>query len=389
MIDDKPQSHCLRVVGAMSGTSLDGIDWAIVDTDGEAIYGFGPTGYVPYHAHEQAVFRAALGQWRGAAVDAAAQLTTALHRTVLAGAIGTHSPIDLVGIHGQTLAHDPQAGRTLQVGDGQVWADAFQLPVAWDFRSADVAAGGEGAPLAPFFHFACVKWFGAQAQDAQAQDVLAQDVLAPVVILNLGGVANITWVDPTHRQPDADGALLAFDTGPANAPLNDMMLTRRNAPFDQDGQLAAQGRVDESTVQDFLTQPYFLRSAPKSLDRDSFADIQTRVAHLSDADAAATLLAISAAAVAQGVALCPRPPVQVLVTGGGRLNPTMMAQLSTRLACPVQRIEAVGLNGDMLEAQAFAFLAARVARGLPISAPMTTGVNKALCGGRLSRPVAG
>ena len=278
---------------------------------------------------------------------------------------------DLVGFHGQTLAHEPRGRGTLQVGDGAVLAGASGLPVVWDFCSDDVAMGGEGAPLAPFFHFACARWIGADA---------------PLVFLNLGGVANLTFVDPSRDGPGQDGALLAFDTGPASAPLNDLMQARLGLPMDKDGAWAARGQVENGALELFLAEPYFSRMPPKSLDRNDFAEMIGLVHELDDADAAATLTAMCAAGVARGMEHCPTPPGRVLVTGGGRHNPVLMQMLTVSLDCPVMPVEAVGLDGDMLEAQAFAYLAVRVARGLPTSCPGTTGVRALVGGGVLSLP---
>jgi anhydro-N-acetylmuramic acid kinase len=277
----------------------------------------------------------------------------------------------LVGFHGQTFAHDPQGKGTHQAGDGAVLAAVLNRPVIWDFRSSDVEMGGQGAPLAPFYHFALAKWMQADA---------------PLAILNLGGVGNMTWIDPNHEKPDAAGALLAFDTGPANAPLNDLMQLRKGQPYDKDGALAAVGQVDEAIVTAFLNQAYFHKIPPKSLDRDAFADLTKAVIPLSDADAAATLTAAIAMSVAKGLEHCPTPPAIILVAGGGRHNPTLMAMLKTSLSCKVLPIEDKGLDGDMLEAQAFAYLAVRVLRGLPTSCSGTTGVRAAISGGTLSKP---
>ncbi|MHC0053937.1 anhydro-N-acetylmuramic acid kinase [Actibacterium sp. D379-3] len=358
----------MRALGAMSGTSLDGVDAAVVETDGKTISGFGERAYRPYTAPERAAIAAALGRWPDdAGVAAAAEVVETAHAALLAGFDG----IDLVGFHGQTLAHEPRGRGTHQVGDGGVLAEVLGWPVVWDFRSTDVEMGGEGAPLAPFFHFACARWIGARA---------------PLVFVNLGGVGNLTWVDPSLPAPEAMGALLAFDTGPANAPLNDLMRARRGLEFDEDAALAAQGMVAEDVVQSFLAHPWFLKMPPKSLDRDAFPDLPGRVADLSDADAAATLTAIAAACVARGLEHCPEPPARLLVTGGGRKNPLMMEMLIERCGVPAVQVEEVGLDGDMLEAQAFAYLAVRVARGLPTSCPGTTGVAAAVGGGRISQP---
>jgi anhydro-N-acetylmuramic acid kinase len=207
-----------------------------------------------------------------------------------------------------------------------------------------------------------------------------------LAFLNLGGVGNLTWIDPARPRPEDPGALLAFDTGPASAPLNDLMQERRGEAFDRDGALAADGRPDAGILARFAKNPYFQRPPPKSLDRDDFPDLVRAVRDLADADAAATLTAAVAEAVARAMPHCPVPPERLLVTGGGRHNRQMMAGIAGRLTCPVEPVEAVGLDGDMLEAQAFAYLAVRVLRGLPTSAPGTTGVAVPVFGGRISGP---
>ena len=361
------KGQVVRALGAMSGTSLDGVDAAVIDTDGVRILGFGPSVFRPYSAEEQAVLRAGLGRWPGEeGVAEVAALVEAAHAEVL-------GPIEaeLIGFHGQTLAHEPKGRGTHQAGDGAALAEALRRPVVWDFRSTDVRLGGEGAPLAPFYHFACAQWIGATA---------------PLAFLNLGGVGNITWVDPSAPAPEAEGALLAFDTGPANAPINDLMMQRRGLPFDQGGALASGGKVVDGALELFLQEAYFAKMPPKSLDRDDFALMLDLVRELGDADAAATMTAMAAAAVMQAMQFCPSPPERLLVTGGGRHNPVMMQMLRAGLDCPVDPVEAVGLDGDMLEAQAFAYLAVRVARGLPTSCPSTTGVRAAVGGGEISRP---
>jgi len=356
------------VAGAMSGTSLDGVDAALLKTDGRVIFGFGETRYRPYSAAERATIRAALGRWPGeAGVAEAAEVVETAHAAVLSRLHGAA----LAGFHGQTLAHEPKGRGTHQAGDGQVLADVLGLPVVWDFRSSDVQLGGEGAPLAPYYHFACARWIGAGA---------------PLVFLNLGGVGNLTWVDPRHDGPEAEGAVMAFDTGPGNAPLDDLMLARRGVTRDEGGALALSGRADRGVVAAALARPFLARMPPKSLDRGDFADLAAQVDGLSDADAAATLVAITVACVADAITLCPAPPARVLVTGGGRHNAGVMQGLRAALPCPVLPVEAVGLDGDMLEAQAFAFLAVRVARRMSTSGPMTTGVAAQVGGGRISRP---
>ena len=355
----------VTALGTMSGTSLDGVDAAVVDTDGVRIFDFGPVAYRAYTADEQKVLRAHLGRWQDQDNTQAARIIEDAHRDVMAG----FGDISVAGFHGQTLAHDPGGRGTHQCGDGDRLAAGLDYPVVWDFRSADVAAGGQGAPLAPFFHFALAKWIGAGG---------------PVAFLNLGGVGNLTWVDPSYDDPAEYGALLAFDTGPANAPINDAMMARFGLPYDDAGQVAAAGRADMAALAAFQADPYFARSAPKSLDRDHFTGLAQAVAHLADADAIATLTQAVVWSVAQALAQCPAPPARLFVTGGGRRNATLVAGLAAGFTGRIDPVEAVGLNGDMLEAQAFAYLAVRVLRGLPTSAPGTTGVRSPVCGGRIA-----
>ncbi|MBS8225677.1 anhydro-N-acetylmuramic acid kinase [Vannielia litorea] len=355
----------MRALGAMSGTSLDGVDAAVIETDGEEIFGFGPSAYREYSGPEQAAIRAALGRWPGeAGVAEAAEVVETAHGVLLEELI---DGVDIVGFHGQTLAHDPGGRGTHQAGDGRVLAEALGRPLVWDFRSSDVDMGGQGAPLAPAYHWALARWIKAEN---------------PLVFLNLGGVGNVTWIDPA-RGPEA---MLAFDTGPANAPVNDLVATRLGLAFDEGGLLAAKGVVDEAVLQRFAAHPYFFKLPPKSLDRGDFHALSQEVAGLSDADAAATLTAAAALGVALGQEHFPAPAERVLVTGGGRKNPVLMRMIAEGLGCPVMPVEEVGLDGDMLEAQAFGYLAVRVAKGLATSWPGTTGVRAAVGGGVVSEP---
>ena len=314
--------------------------------------------------------RAALGLWPGdPGVEAAAEIVETAHSELLSRFAGAA----IVGFHGQTLSHDPQGRGTHQAGSGAILAEVLGLPVVWDFRTADIRMGGQGAPLAPFYHFACARWMKADL---------------PLAFLNLGGVGNLTWVDPRHGAAEAPGAVMAFDTGPANAPIDDLLRARRGAAQDHGGRLAATGTPDENCLDAFLSHPYFFRMPPKSLDRNAFPALLQAMGALSDCDAAATLTAAASRAVARGTEHFPVPVGQVFVTGGGRHNATLMDMLARDLQAEVLAVEAAGLDGDMLEAQAFAFLAVRVARGLPTSCPATTGVAGLVGGGRISRPGA-
>lgn len=350
----------MRALGLMSGTSLDGVDAAVVNTDGRSIAGFGASAFRPYSDAERNVLRAHLGLWPGDDLAAALDVVQAAHCQVAAGFDGA----EVIGFHGQTLAHDPAGGRTHQLGDGAALARATGRRVVWDFRSADMVAGGQGAPLVPLYHHALARMLGLRRVTA---------------FLNLGGVANITRVVP-NLEDIAPGALLAGDTGPASAVLDDLMQQRCGLPYDDGGALALQGRADDRIVTQALNAPWFAEALPKSADRNQFHAALTAVAHLSDADAAATLTAMTAQAIA-GAA--PKN-ADWLVMGGGRHNRALMQQLTALIGQPMRDINKLGLNGDMIEAQAFAYLAVRVLHGLPTSLPSTTKCARPTCGGRIA-----
>ena len=368
----------LRALGLMSGTSMDGIDAAILTTDGEAHLEFGPAAEYTYRDWERDAIAVALQNgftWR---VEPDARLIVAEQAVIEAHASASARLLrradayaDVIGFHGQTIAHDPAAGWTWQIGNGAALAQALNRPVVWDFRSADMRAGGEGAPLAPFFHFALAKHIGAEE---------------PLAFLNIGGVANVTWVDPRKSTPEEDGALLAFDTGPGNALLNDWMARHGHEPLDRDGAMAAQGSVDAAFLHSNAAGDFLSRKPPKSLDRNDFSLVLDRITSHSLADGAATLTALTAQYIDAAQAHMPSPPSRWLVCGGGRRNPVMMGMVAKRLDAPVEAVEKVGLNGDMLEAQAFAYLAVRALRGLPLSATSTTACKTAVTGGRISAP---
>ncbi len=350
----------LRIIGLMSGTSLDGVDAALLETDGDTIFATGHALTHPFAPALRAQLRSLLDRADTTAPDDPALYDTTKHLTLhhaeAVRALG--EPADLLGFHGQTILHRPDQRRTWQIGDAALLAAATNIPVAHDFRSADVAAGGQGAPLVPLYHAA-----------------LAVGLEKPLAVLNIGGVANVTYIG-------ADGALLACDTGPGNALLDDFCARHLGEPMDRDGRLASSGTADEAVLNELLAHPFFVRPAPKSLDRQDFAHALTLVEALSPADGAATLAALTARAAM--AAPWPLVPVRVLVTGGGRRNPAIMAALRAAALCPVDPVEAVGWDGDALEAQCFAYLAARVVRGLPLSVPGTTGVPHPLAGGRVT-----
>lgn len=356
-------TQTMRAIGLMSGTSLDGIDAAWLETDGETISATGNAATLLYEDDFRAELRHLLDLAPTLAPDdalvrRAAEKLTRDH-AIAVSVVGLGA--DLIGFHGQTILHQPERHRTWQIGDAALLARITRIPVVHDFRAADVAAGGQGAPFAPLFHAA-----------------LAKDLPKPLLIVNIGGVANITWLG-------ADGEILACDTGPGNGPLDDLAQKYLGQPYDKDGAFAASGRVYPARLAELLSHPYFAQPAPKSLDRLTFSSlIAQATANLAPADQAATLADFAASAIA--ATPLPAPPLRVLVAGGGRHNAMLMRLLAEKFAVPVEPVEAVGWHGDALEAQCFAYLAVRSLRGLPLSLPTTTGVPAPLTGGRLATP---
>lgn len=366
-----------RAIGMMSGTSMDGVDVALLDTDGERITALGPTGYRPYTDAERAVLHAAVSAApaltqrddRPRALAAAEELVTQAHAEAVNAFIAANNlartQIDVIGFHGQTVLHRPAAGLTVQLGDGAALANATGIPVVFDMRAADVAAGGQGAPLVPVFHAALANWAG---------------LAPPVAFLNIGGVCNVTFMRD-------DGGLVAFDTGPGNALLDDWMRARTGAPMDHEGLTAAAGAPDEALLAWLLAHPWFDEPAPKSLDRNWFSP--GVAAHLETADGAATLAHFTVRAIARAVSLSGAPPPgRWIVCGGGARNPELMRLLRERLQAQVVTADQSGLSGDFMEAQAFAFLAVRSLNGLPLTWPGTTGAPRPMTGGVLACPEA-
>ncbi len=369
----------MRVLGFMTGTSLDAVDMAVLDTDGEAILGFGPAGERKLDPETRALVEAAIvagrtWDWNARpppAFAVAARAVAEAHLVAARAFIAIEGlracDFDLVGVHGQTVLHEPSGparaeGRTVQLIDAQYLANALGVAVAHDFRTADIAAGGQGAPLAPIYHAALARW-----------SALEQ----PVAVLNLGGVGNVTLVGP-------DGVLEAYDTGPANGMIDLWVQARTPGRCDEGGALARAGQVDQAVLANYLAHPYFQTRGPKSLDRFDFS--LKPVERLSLEDGAATLTAFAAESVAIGLAALNHRPTRVIVCGGGRHNPALMEAIASRVPSDIQTAEAVGWRGDSIEAEAFAYLAARTAAGLPISFPATTGAPAAITGGRIAHP---
>lgn len=344
------------VIGLMSGTSMDAIDVAWLRTDGEQLIEQGPAGEFAYLPQEREAVRKVLGSRHPS--DEAVKAVTDAHIRAVAAFLQVHpqlqSGLELIGFHGQTTFHDPAKHVTVQIGSAQRIADHFRVPVVHDFRSADVAAGGEGAPFAPLYHQA-----------------LAVTLEKPLAVLNLGGVGNVTWMNGEE--------ILAFDTGPASAMIDDWMLREAGKPLDHNGETARQGNVDSVRVRNWMSSDYFAKKPPKSLDRNDF---EADVAGMSVADGAATLLEFTVESVSLAREHMPASPLFWIVTGGGRKNVYLMERLRQVLGVQLEPVEAAGWNGDALEAQCFAWLAVRSRRGLPLSLPATTGVPEPMTGGR-------
>ena len=355
------QQGVVWAIGLMSGTSADGIDAALIRTDGTTIAEFGPSLTEPYDNAFRVKLKAAFGS-QAPVPDIERELTERHARAVrslLAKAGCGPGDVAVVGFHGQTLHHAPEHKQTWQIGDGALLAQLTGIDVVNDFRSADVAAGGQGAPLVPVYHAA-----------------LAADLAKPIAVLNIGGVGNVTWIG-------ADGSLLAFDTGPGNALLDDWTMQHTGRHADLNGALARQGRVDPIALGKLLSDPFFAVKPPKSLDRQHFKRLATAaLATLSPADGAATLVGFTALSIGRATRHFPQPAREWLVCGGGRHNPALMRALHAELPVPVRSADEAGWDGDALEAQAFAFLAVRSLGGLPLSFPSTTGVPQPMPGGR-------
>ena len=355
----------MRALGLMSGTAVDGVDVALIETDGEQVSSFGGFLTVPYTDNVRRQIRTAFGaeQPNDATVAAERAVTEAHVEAVTRWSreSGTAlSTVDVVGFHGQTITHRPESRFTWQIGDGAALAHATGVKVVSDLRIADVKAGGQGAPLVPIYHAA-----------------LSRDLPRPLVVVNIGGVGNVTWIG-------ADGSLLAFDTGPGNGPIDDWCMRRAGLRFDRDGALAASGKVDRARVERFSEHRYFAVKPPKSLDRGDFSDSWAE--GLGVADGAATLTRGTARAIALAARHFPMPVAQWVISGGGARNPTLLRALVEETRGKVVTVDSLGWNGDALEAQAFAFLAVRSLRGLPITFPGTTGAPRPLTGGRLDEP---
>jgi anhydro-N-acetylmuramic acid kinase len=363
----------MRALGLMSGTSMDGISVAMLDTDGESQAVRGPSMTFPYNSEQRGAIVEAMAlasscqkrDERPGLMPVTEKLLTELHAAAVSAFLRQksipRSSIEVIGFHGQTIIHRPEAGLTMQLGDGALLAELTALPVVYDLRARDVSAGGQGAPLVPVYHRA----------------LMSARPERPVAIVNIGGVSNVTWIG-------RDGTLLAFDTGPGNALIDDWMRKRAGVTYDEGGATASEGTVNDDVVRLCLSHSFFAKPPPKSIDRNAF--IWDVVDWMTIEDGAATLTAFTASAIAKSREHLPEQPELWIICGGGRKNKTMMSQLAGLVENAVVPAEAVGLDGDAVEAEAWAYMAVRSLKALPITFPGTTGVAEPMTGGLLARP---
>jgi anhydro-N-acetylmuramic acid kinase len=361
-----------RAIGAMTGTSMDGVDLAFLETDGRQMLKFGPAASYPFSDSDRALLRGAVDAARylvkrddrPGLLAEAEDLVTKRHIEAIRDFLTRESidpaAVDVIGFHGQTVLHRPDRGLTVQLGDGAFLARTVGIDVAYDLRAADMAAGGQGAPLVPVYHRALAEASGA---------------ILPMLFVNIGGVANITYVT-------ANADPLACDAGPGNALLDDLMLDRTGAAMDRDGACALAGSVNKDALAALTAHSYFSQKPPKSLDRNAFSP--KAVSALATPDAAATLVAFTACGILAHLRFLPETPHMIVLCGGGAHNPAIVQALAERAPCPVRRAEDFGWDAQAIEAQAFAFLGVRSVKGLPLTFPSTTGVSEPMTGGALA-----
>jgi len=383
------ENKILTTLGMMSGTSMDGIDVAILRTDGEAIIEPVFSAEFPYDSDFRDQIGFALEEaktldnspartsgLRALEVEITRRHIKAVEATLKQAAMN-RGDIDLIGFHGQTVLHRPDKGFTVQLGDGEQLADAVGIPVVSDMRSNDMAHGGQGAPLVPAYH-------GALAASLHSTMPTAISAGSPVAFVNIGGISNLTYIG-------GDGELIAFDTGPGNNLIDQWVANTGGKAFDENGTIAADGNIVEAITKKYLDQSFFGNSVPKSLDRSDFSPLEQGAASL--ADGARTLAHISAASIFKACEHLPAIPHLWIISGGGRKNPHIIADLKEFAAEQnngrVLLAEEVGLNGDTMEAEAWAWMAVRSLKGLPLTYPKTTGCSKPVTGGHLSEPKTG
>lgn len=346
-------------IGLMSGTSCDGVDAALLDTDGLEKISFVDGITLPYEEELRSrLLDASQLDVPTSELMRVEHLVTEAHvaatRQLLEANAEFKSQVSVVGFHGHTVRHMPTEGMTLQIGNPWRLAKEFSVPVVTDFRRCDMVCGGQGAPLVSMFH---------KALFTQGD--------FPTLVLNLGGVANVTWLGENKQ-------IIAGDTGPGCGLIDEWAQAVADQPHDRDGHLASAGTVDQETVEEALSAEFFSMPLPKSADRFDFDHVD--VSGLSAEDGAATLCAVTVEAVYRAVTQLPSMPKTIYVTGGGVHHPVIMKMLEQKFA-EVHTVREMGLNPDTLEAECFAWLAVRHQQGLPLTIPETTGCEAPVAGG--------
>ena len=358
-------------LGLMSGTSQDGIDVGIIETNGDKIYDIGPSLSFPYSD----IFRKKLRKIINNAVNSSLPSNnnqvsvelSQLHIKAIGKLIDSlsldnkYKNPDIIGFHGHTIIHLPEKSLTQQIGDSKYIANKLNIPVVGDFRLNDVLNGGQGAPLVPIFHKAMI-----------------QNEISPIAIINIGGISNITWIDNSNNK------LIAFDMGPGNCLLDDWVVKHTDEKYDRDGIFSYSGIVNDKWVSKMMKNNFFLKLYPKSIDRSYFTS--RGLSTLNFEDGAATLISLTVKSILAGINQCPRLPKYIYLSGGGRKNKTLIRELKKNCSCEILMIDEIDWDGDMLEANAFAFLAVRTLKGFPLTYPQTTGVRTPMLGGKVFLP---
>ncbi len=393
-------------IGYMSGTSCDGVDASLVRTDGESAFTIIANIHIPYSSEFKFDLKKLCSELSSSLeiekkltefhIEATTQL---LKQTKY-----SNKDIRALGFHGQTIFHKPESQLTWQIGNPHLLAQGTEIDVVHDFRRRDISLGGQGAPLVPIFH-----------------KLLMQNQELPVAVINIGGVANITYISEEngipfpslnqtngfqsetaqrilireHRRDSQnsigsfklENGIIAFDTGPGNALIDDAMNKYFNKSYDKNGEIASLGKIDESVVSEFLADEYFNRPYPKSLDRNSFKYINGMFANHSPEDIIATLTYITCSTIVRAVEILPNIPISIFLCGGGSRNKQIVKWLESALLtkgfnCKIENISTIGnFNQDYIESQAFAYLAARFFKDLPSAFPTTTAaIRENICG---------
>ncbi len=359
-----PKNKIITSLGLMSGTSMDGIDIALIKSDGQKINDRGANKYYPYSPKiKNSLVKLinnktnSLLEIKEIELEITKKHIAAVKDFLTKNKIDKNN-IDIIGFNGQTILHNPRKGITWQIGNAQMLASGTGIDVVADFRTKDLVFGGQGAPLVPIYHLA-----------------LFADYKKPVLVLNIGGVSNITYIENNQEEN-----LIAFDVCFGNAPLNDLVKKKTDKDFDKNGLLASKGKVNQDFTKAILALNYFKKQPPKSLDRNQFDEVIKKFSKLKMEDILASLVFIIGQSVTNSLKFLPKKPLEILVCGGGRKNLEIMKSIENTTQIKTTNIDNLkignnSINGDFIEAEAFGFLAIRNLLNLPISYPKTTGIS--------------